>query len=176
MRFPFDTFVVLDMPPHVVQHVRGIRKAYGSARQFLPVEITVAGSSGVGIFDVTQDADEALQTLERLAGGIAPFLMEFTAVTRFPKSGVFYYDIKDPAPLFAIHERIKTSRLQFKPNAFPFSPHLTIDTFDDAPEEQVRELLALPVPQGPFQVESMSVYALNGWDCRQVRTYRLAGT
>ena len=176
MRFPFDTFVVVDLPPHVVQQVRGIRKAYGSARQFLPVEITVAGSSGVGIFDATQDADEALRTLERLAGEIAPFPMELTGVTRFPGTGVFYYDIKDTAPLFAIHERIKASGLQFQPSPFPFSPHLTIDTFDEASDDLVKELLALPVPQSPFQVEGMSVYSLNGWDCRVVKSYRLGTT
>lgn len=175
MPFPFDTFVVLDMPPHVEQHVRHIRKAYGSARQFLPVEITVAGSSGVGVFDETQDPDEALRTVERIARETKSFSMSFTRVTRFPESGVFYYEIADTAPLVAVHERLAASGMRFKPNPFPFSPHLTIDTFDEATPELERELLALPLPEGPFTVTSMSVYSLHGWDCRRLHSYPLGG-
>lgn len=173
MPFPFDTFVVVDMPAHVEDHVRRIRTAYGSARQFLPVEITVAGSSGVGVFDVTQEPDEALRAVERIARATAPFPLGFSQVTRFPESGVFYYQIADPAPLVTLHEQITTSGLRFKPNPFPFSPHLTIDTFDDATADLERELLALPLPAGPFPVMSLSVYSLHGWDCHRLHAFPL---
>lgn len=176
MPFPYDTFVVLDMPPHVEQHVRRIRRAYGSARQFLPVEITVAGSSGVGVFDETQDPDEALRTVERIARDTKSFPMTFTRVARFPESGVFYYEIADPAPLVTLHARIIASGLRFKPNPFPFSPHLTIDTFDDATPDLERELLGLSLPEGPFPLVSMSVYSLHGWDCRRLQSFPLGPT
>lgn len=173
--FPLDTFVVLDMPPSVEQHVRDIRRAYGSARQYLPAEITVAGSSGVGIFDPEQDAEDALRVVAGIARATAPFPMELGAVERFPDSSVFYWPIRDPAPVVAVHERLRDSGLRFTENPFPFSPHLTVDEFEEASEDLDRRLRALPVPPGPFTVSSLTVYALEGWICHTVARYPLGG-
>jgi 2'-5' RNA ligase len=171
--FPHDTFVVVDLPDAVVQHVRDLRRRYGSARQFLPVEITIAGSSGVGVFDPTQDAEAALATLRHVARDARPFAVAFSGVARFPDSGVFYYALADTAPFVELHHRVVASGLRFAPSPFPFSPHLTIDTFDDAPPDLERELLALPVPAGAHAVDTLSVYSLKGWDCRRVTSYPL---
>ena len=174
--FPHDSFVVVDIPARLALHVRGLRRDYGSARQFLPAEITLAGSSGVGVFAAEQDADEALRALGRIAGASQPFDFELGAVERFPDSGLFYYAIKDPAPLVALHQRLVTSGLRFKPSSFAFSPHLTIDTFEDATPQLEAELRALPVPAGLHRAASISVYSLHGWDCRLVQTYELGAT
>jgi 2'-5' RNA ligase len=174
--FASDTFVTADLPPQVVSHVRAIRRQYGSARQFLPVEITIAGSSGVGVFDPGQDAAAALETLRTIAAATAPFPLELTGVARFPNSDVFYYAIRDVAPLEGLHTQIVRSGLAFKPSPFPFSPHLTIDTFEGASAGLERELLSLPVPEGRHMVETLSVYGLNGWDCRLVQRFALGPT
>lgn len=173
--FPFDTFVVLDMPPHVEHHVRDIRRRYGSARQYLPVEVTVAGSSGVGPFDPDQDADAALRRVAEVAAATAPFSMTLGPVERFPDSDVFYWAIRDPAPLVMLHGRLRDSGIRFTDSPFPFSPHLTVDAFEAASDDLVRELLALPVPAGPFPVSSLSVYALEGWICHTVAHHPLSG-
>lgn len=169
--FPLDSFVVVEMPAAVVRHVRAIRQQYGSARQFLPVEITVAGSSGVGVFAREQDARAALDTLRTIAATTGAFTLELTGVRRFPGSGVFYYGIRDTARLDALHRRLVTSDLRFTPSPFPFSPHLTVDTFDDATPELERELLALPVPDGRQLIESLAAYSLSGWDCRLIERF-----
>jgi 2'-5' RNA ligase len=169
--FSHDTFVVVDLPADVVQQVRTIRRQYGSARQFLPVEITVAGSSGVGVFAPEQDAETALTTIAGIAASTGAFRIELTPPQRFPKSGVFYFGIKDAAKLVALHERLLGSGLAFTPSPFPFSPHLTIDSFDDADAALERELLALPHPPGGVFIESMSLYGLNGWDCRLIQRF-----
>jgi hypothetical protein len=169
--FSLDTFVVVDMPPEIERHVRDIRRRYESARQFLPVEITVAGSSGVGVFAPDQDAAAALEILSGIASSTGAFPIEFAEVRRFPDSGVFYFGIKDTARLERLHERLVHSALAFKPSPYPFSPHLTIDTFEPVSPELERELLALPVPPRRHFLESLSVYSLKGWDCRLVRTF-----
>lgn len=173
--FPLDTFVVLDMPPQVERHVRDIRRAYGSARQYLPVEVTVAGSSGVGIFDADQEAEAALQIVEQVARATSPFDMTLGPVERFPNSDVFYWAIRDPAPVVAVHERLRDSGLKFKASPFPFSPHLTVDEFETPSAALDRELRALPVPEGPFPISSMTVYSLEGWICHRVARYPLGG-
>lgn len=171
--FPHDSFVVVEVPAPLAQHVRGIRRQYGSARQFLPVEITVAGSSGLGVFAPDQDATAALRVVGQLATETAPFDFELAGVERFPGSGVFYYAMRDTAPFLALHQRLAGSGLRFKPINFPFSPHLTIDTFDDAGADLEAELRALAVPAGPQHAAAVSVYSLQGWDCRVVQTFPL---
>ena len=173
--FPLDTFVVLDMPPSVERHVRDIRRAYGSARQYLPAEITVAGSSGVGIFDPEQDAAEALRVVAEIARATAPFAMQLGAVDRFPETDIFYWPIRDPTPVVAVHERLRDSGLRFTDSPFPFSPHLTVDAFEAPSEELERELRALPVPDGEFTVSSLAVYSLEGWICHTVARYAFGG-
>ena len=175
MGFPHNTFVVADVPPAVEQHVRDIRRRYGSARQYLPVAVTLAGSSGVGVFAAEQDEDAALRTVSAIADAVPPFPLAFGAVARFPNSGVFYYPIREPAPLVTLHERLRDSGLRFESNPYPFSPHLTVDEFDDADEALAVELLALPAPAGEFRVESLTVYALHGWMCRAVAKHPLGG-
>src|SRR5688572_32898193 len=101
--FPLETFVVIDMPPEVERHVREIRQRYGSARQFLPVEITIAGSSGVGVFAAEQDADAALDIVNGIATSTGAFPIEFADVQRFPDSDVFYYSIKGPGRIARLH-------------------------------------------------------------------------
>jgi len=169
--FLLDTFVVVDMPPEVVRPVRAVRQRYGSARQFLPVEITVAGSSGCGVFAPDQDADRALDVLSEIATSTGAFLVELTPVERFPESGVFYFGIKDSTRLVNLHRRVTGSELRFKESPFPFSPHLTIDTFEAPGPELERDLFALVPPKGKHLIEAMSVYSLRGWDCRLVRTF-----
>lgn len=173
--FPLDAFVVLDMPPPVERHVRDIRRRFGSARQFLPAEITIAGSSGLGVFDPEQDAGEALHVVAGIARATPAFSMELGPVKRFPESDVFYWPIRDPAPVVALHERLRASGLKFTGSPFPFSPHLTVDEFEGATGELEQELLALPVPDGPFTVPSMAVYALEGWICHTVARHALGG-
>lgn len=167
--FPLDTFVVVDVPAEVERHVRDIRRRYASARQFLPVEITIAGSSGVGVFAADQDADAALEILAGIASSTGAFPIEFAAVQRFPETGTFYYSIKDASKIERLHERVARSGLRFTPSPYPFSPHLTIDTFEDAAPDLERELLVLPVPPRRHFLESLSIYSLKGWDCRLVR-------
>lgn len=175
MGFPHDTFVVADVPPTVERHVREIRRAYGSARQFLPVAVTLAGSSGAGVFAPEQDEDEALRVLSRIADAAAPFALDLEAVARFPDSSVFYYPIRDPAPIVALHQRLRDSGLRFKESPFPFSPHLTVDEFPDADDALTRELHALPLPAGNFRIESLTVYSLHGWRCEVVARHPLGG-
>src|SRR6185503_18998593 len=170
--FPLDTFVVIDMPLEVERHVRQIRQRYGSARQFLPVEVTIAGSSGVGVFAAEQDAEAALDIVNGIAASTGAFAVEFQDVRRFPGSSVFYFALKDANRVILLHERLVRAGLLFNASPYPFSPHLTIDAFDEPTPELERELLSLPVPRGRHFLESLSVYSLKGWDCRLVRSFR----
>jgi 2'-5' RNA ligase len=127
----------------------------------------------VGVFAPEQDAAAALRTVALVAAAAAPFELDLGGVERFANSAVFYCAIRNTAPLVDLHQRLVGSGLRFLPSQFPFSPHLTIDTFEDASPALVAELLALPVPAGPHRIESLSVYSLHGWDCRLIERFAL---
>jgi 2'-5' RNA ligase len=172
--FASDTFVVLDLSPEAERHVRDIRRRYGSARQYLPAEVTVAGSSGVGVFAPEQDPAAALETVAGIARRTAPFPMSFGPVARFPDSDVFYWAIRDVTPVVHVHERLRDSGLLFTPTPFPFSPHLTVDVFEAPAAELVTELLAL-APPPDVAAATMTVYSLEGWILKRVARYPLEG-
>src|SRR5688572_13381793 len=91
-KFDYNTYVVLDMPESIATHVKSIRKYYKSNLYDLPVEITVIGSSGIGVFHKDQNPKAAFEKLDQIAANTAPINTAFNAVTRFPSTGVFYYE------------------------------------------------------------------------------------
>lgn len=48
-KFEHDTYVVLDIPEPVSSKVMALHMQYEKQRTLIPVEITIIGSSGVGI-------------------------------------------------------------------------------------------------------------------------------
>jgi 2'-5' RNA ligase len=175
MRFERDTYVVLDMPSPVWQHVKSIREQYGSRLAILPVEITVIGSSGVGTFQEAQEMMAAFERLDSMAANFAPITTAFRRVTTFPNTGVFYYEPIDPQPFIKLQSEIVLTGLKFKETPFPFTPHCTIVKFDNPSAELVNEILSLPVPEGQFVLDALSIYSLDGYDCRLLRKVELSG-
>jgi hypothetical protein len=69
-RFEHNTYIVLDIPSTTwVQEVISLREKYNPERANLPVEITIIGSSGIGVFDEEQDEDEAIIVSFQYSGG-----------------------------------------------------------------------------------------------------------
>ncbi|HZY44484.1 MAG TPA: 2'-5' RNA ligase family protein, partial [Anaerolineae bacterium] len=124
MGFDFDTYVVLDVPMPVAAQVMAVRERHRDEfRASLPVEITVVGSSGIGVFDPTQDSAVAFATLDYMAAEIVPIHASFGKVIRFPDTDIFVLTLNDERPFRALHERIAKSGLRFLPNSFPYKPH-----------------------------------------------------
>lgn len=176
MRFEHETYVVLDMPPPIWEHVKSIREQYASPLTILPVEITVIGSSGIGTFQQGQEQDSAFELIDAVAAKFAPITTAFCKVTTFPNTGIFYYEPDDPHPFIKLQREIVSTGLKFKESPFPFTPHCTIVKFDNPSEELVEEILTLPIPRGPFVLDSLSIYSLDGYDCQLLHKVELIGS
>jgi 2'-5' RNA ligase len=176
MRFEHNTYVVLDMPPPIWNHVKSIRELYASSLTILPVEITVIGSSGIGTFHKEQEIDAAFELIDSVAANFAPFTTAFRRVTTFPNTGVFYYEPNDPQPFIELQTDIVSAGLKFNESPFPFTPHCTIVKFDNPSQELVNEIMSLPVPREMFELDALSVYSLDGYDCRLLHRVELTGS
>jgi 2'-5' RNA ligase len=175
MSFIVPTYVVLEAPPRITDYVRKLRQRYEPALAPLPVEITVTGSSGVGVFECGQDAESAYRIVEKVAGEVAPFQVGFVRMTTFPDSGVYYFEPVPAAPFFDLHKRLINSGLKFTASPFPFTPHLTAAKVEDVTPELNAEILAIPPPSGTVLLDTLSVYSLEGFDSQLLFRTSLRG-
>ncbi|BAD40901.1 hypothetical protein STH1916 [Symbiobacterium thermophilum IAM 14863] len=103
MDFTHPTYVILPIKPPVADQVLRIRERYGHPSPN-PVEVTVAGSSGVDVLEPDQDPAAVVQALERIAASTPPFQTEFGEVRRFPGTHIYWLSLKDEAPFRAAEE------------------------------------------------------------------------
>ena len=157
-RFEDPTFVVLDVPSPVADAVLALR-GRNSYHLSEPVTITIAGSSGVGVFDGSQRPSEAFAVLDEIAERQAPIHGEFAEVLRFPGSNIFVLTLKDEAPFRALHRAVADSGLSFVETPFPYRPHCTFRFVAPEDDDHAAALLAVEVP-GEFRLDTLSVY---GW-------------
>jgi 2'-5' RNA ligase len=175
VRFSPPTYIVLDMPAEVCAHVRRLRERFSPLLAPLPVEITLVGSSGVGVLASDTSSTEAFDTLERIAGETAPLSVTFGAMASFAGSGVYYFPPVDPTSWEQLHRAFATSGLRFAPSPFPFTPHLTAVNLGVAhsPELAATALSLSPPPSGETAI--LSMYSLEGYDCNLLYRTTLRG-
>jgi 2'-5' RNA ligase len=177
--FKHSAYIVLDLPSPMRETVAQLRLQADKAFPPLPVEITVAGSSGVGTIEADESQERVFGLLADVAAKTKPLNAAFHSIERFPNSPVVYLSLVDNAPFIALHKAILSTPIRFRASPFPFGPHCTIrppsaGTLDDA---EFRRIAALSVPQSPFLLESMSVYELDSGnrECRLLYRAILAG-
>lgn len=158
--FKHDTYVVLDVPETVAEKVMLIRKHYKDEfRASLPIEITIAGSSGNGVIDSGQDAFEVFSILDSIAKSTKPITATFRKVIRFPNTDIFVFTFTDEEPFRALHKQIVESGIRFKRSPFPYTPHCTLRSISPVSEEEANELLVLRITD-TFTLDTMSVLSL----------------
>ena len=178
MMFEHPTYIVLQIPPPISESVVQLRKQADAVFPPLPVEITVAGSSGIGPVEREECRDQVFATLSDLAAKTAPLHASFHSIERFPSSPVAYLSLTDPTPFLALHQAILRTKIRFCASPFPFRPHCTIRSHGAGllDEVEFKRVSALPVPREAFQLETMSVYELDGGkrECRRLYWTTLA--
>ncbi len=156
-----NLYVVLYLPTPASTRVMEVRRAQKDTfRASLPVEITLAGSNGVGAFDSTQSLADAYKVVDRIAAQTAPIKTSFGPVVRFPGTDIFALTFEDDGPLRRLHEKIASSGIRFRTSPHRFTPHCTLRSRSPVTAAEERALLALRVP-GQFTLDTMSVCGLD---------------
>jgi hypothetical protein len=169
MAFDNDTFVVLHVPEPVASMVMDVRRRHrDKERMALPVEVPLTGSGGVGVFEADQDRETVFAKLDEIAASTEPMTAHFGPVLHWPPS-LYVLSYEEPQPIAALHERLVASGIRFGPSPFPFVPHTTLRSREDATENEHDELMALKIP-GEFSLDTLAVFELSpGGDERWVR-------
>jgi 2'-5' RNA ligase len=156
--FDEPTYIVLDIPEPVSEIIRNIRKRHDSERAILPVEITVAGSSGIGTIAGGQDEAEVFRMIDETAKKFGPFTASFQRIKKFPRTDIFYFEISEPEKIMAIHQALAVSGVKFNESPFPFTPHCTLKLVGEVTKREAHELISVVPPQNEFLIDMLSVY------------------
>jgi 2'-5' RNA ligase len=156
------TFVVLNVPEPVASKITLLRSQYQSWRVALPVEITLAGSSGIGVLRYHEsEMDDICDKLDEIARISSPILTRFSSVTLFPGTRVFYYRPDDSTSFIEMQSKLIKSGLRFERSPIPFTPHCTIADLPTDATELPDELKALALPDIEILLDTLSVYQLD---------------
>ncbi|AXI00946.1 2'-5' RNA ligase family protein [Sporosarcina sp. PTS2304] len=156
--FSNDTYIVLDLPKHISEKVKIIRENYNYP-DALPAEITLTGSSGVGVFLAGQDQSRVFEEVDKIANKTKPVKVSFSNVLNFPNTNIFFFTIKNEEILREIHLKISDSQINFKESPFPYKPHCTLCNLDTILEEEKQGLLSINLTD-EFTLDTLSVYSL----------------
>ena len=155
--------LVFDLPDERwTAEIRRLRAAYDRDRSGLPVEITVAGSSGLGWFSPNQTPDVIAGKVRDLTQNLAPFQCFFSKVETFPESQVYYLALENEEPFQIFQQVLAASPLKFESTPFPYKPHCTIVALPNAASSTAHtEIAAFPVPRHGVTIYSAALYSVN---------------
>ena len=169
--------LVFDLPEaEWMAEIRRMRFAYDRARALFPIEIAVAGSSGLGWFSPGQTPEVIIGHVRTIAQSIPPFMCTFSRVEAFPQSRVYYLALTNEEPFHSFQRTLAASPLHFEATEFHYKPHCTIAALPEAaPPAAHAELAAFPIPTSAATISSLSLYAVNASinGCRHVSRLRL---
>jgi 2'-5' RNA ligase len=156
--YRLPAYIVLEIPPPVSGVIRAIRDSLAMPTLRLPVEITVAGSSGTGPIPAGTDKNETEASLKSVLAGLKPFRMRFEEIRRFPNTNTFYLAPENRQPFDHIHETLKASGIIFGPNPWPYNPHSTVRAGPMSGHASAEDILRLSFPKHDFVIDTLSIY------------------
>jgi len=161
-------FIVAEIPEPVRSQVQAMRDSLNTLTARLPVEITLAGSSGVGPIPPGTDLSLIERHLDGILPGIAPFRARFSAIRAFPGTSIFHLEPFDRSPFDHLHQELRASGIPFSGIRWPYNPHCTARGGEPLAADAAVELAARPFPREEFSINTVSVYQLDGasLDCR----------
>jgi 2'-5' RNA ligase len=153
-------FVVADIPDPYKTKIQAIRDELKTVTARLPVEITLAGSSGVGPIPAGIEIELIRDEIERIACRTAAFSMEFAEISHFPDTGIFFVPPKDRKPFDSLHASLTSSKIPFTKSPFPYNPHCTLRVGPKVEQSESERINSIAIPRGEMLLDSISVYTI----------------
>jgi 2'-5' RNA ligase len=152
----------------VHSEIQALRDSLNTLTARLPVEITLAGSSGVGPIPAGTDLSLIKRHLDRTLSDISPFRARFSAIRAFPNTSLFYLEPFDRLPFDHLHQELRISGIPFSEIRWPYNPHCTLRAGEPLSADAAFELASRSFPQEEFWINTVSVYQLNdiSLDCK----------
>lgn len=156
--YRLPAYIVLEIPSPVSDAVQSIRDSFATPTARLPVEITVAGSSGIGPIPAGSAKADTEKQIQSILSELGPFQAQFQEVRRFPNTNIFYLAPQVRQPFDRIHDLLKASGISFGTNPWPYNPHCTLRTGPMTNRFTEESIIGFPVPKQEFIIDTLSIY------------------
>ena len=179
LNFQKSTFICLDLPEKMAEKIRKIRMKLDSQISWKPVVITIAGSSGVGHISDEQDIFEANRILTDFTKKVSPIKLNFTEISSFPETDIYFFEFEDESKLVQLHDMIKSCGIKFFKNEYPFKAHCTIHFKGKMDKLKKEQILNIEIPMEEFEINSLSLISdynhLSRFQLKGNQSYQLKG-
>ena len=160
MMTQYPAGIVVDIPEPIRSRIQSIRESLSTITAKLPVEITVAGSSGLGFIPPGTYLSKIIGEIDRIASEIVPFEVSFSEIRSFPNSFIFYLAPSDRKLFDSLHRALCVSSIPFSESPFPFIPHCTLRDGEPLTQNQIDGIFSIPFPKESFLIDSISIYEI----------------
>ncbi len=161
MKISKPTYIVAELPASISEWVTKVRNEIEPAISHFPVEITIAGSSGVGSITHGQSLKEVTEAIQNVLLKFEFSEFEFKKINNFPNTPIYFVE-PTREPFDSIHNAIINSGIKFEKSDFPYNPHCSLKGYTQVTDEQLKYLNSLKVPVGKFKIQAISIYEMDG--------------
>lgn len=148
------TYLIAELSGEVVPLVNRFRAEYNPERVAWPVDITIAGSSGVGVLDEGEDVEDVIRKLSPVVEKNFFSEVHFLEIGNFPGTGS-YFLFPERCVFDNFHKDVIESGVKFKNSPFPYTPHCTLKEGRPMASDKVFEALEFPEIS---RIECFSLY------------------
>lgn len=164
MKTQYPAGIVVEIPEPIRSQIRSIREFLGTVTSKLPVEITVAGSSGLGYIPIATKLSIIISEIDRIFPEFIPFEVSFSEIRLFPNTFTFYLAPFDRKSFDSIHYALRMSSIPFTDSPFTYTPHCTLRDGKNLNHGEIDNIFSLSFPREPFLIDTVALYDLPFYD------------
>ena len=158
MKIKYQVGIVVEIPEPVRTKIQKMREELNTPTSKLPVEITIAGSSGVSYIPTGTELTIITEEVDKIASRFKPFSVTFDEINYFQNTSIVYLSPNKRTQFDDLHRAFKESGLNIKKLQFPYTPHCTLRAGEDLSKDDLDEICKMPFPKSVFFIDTISVY------------------
>ena len=155
MKIDHPTYFIAELAGDVVALVKQMRLRFNPNHDW-PVDITIAGSSGIGTIKEGQDINDVIKAFQPIIRSHAFTEVQFISASRFPNTGI-YYLTPERSSFDVLYKAIRESEIQFNDNQWPYNPHCTLRSGSEQTDECDLLFQSMSIPKNST-IECFSLY------------------
>ncbi len=156
MRINQATYLIAELAGDAVPFVLDQRRRFNPDRVEWPVDITIAGSSGIGTFKEGQHLQDIIDSLSSILFSNSLFSVIFTGIECFQGTGI-YHLTPEREKFDRLHTSVAKSGVLFNLNSWPYTPHCTLRVGSSRSSECDKLFSSVVIPE-ESPIECFSIY------------------
>jgi 2'-5' RNA ligase len=171
-----NSYIIAEIEDPAMTEILNLRTKFDRVTSQLPVEITLAGSSGVGPISPGQSMDLLINEIDQILVSARPFKFTFKDFNRFDNTRIYYLEPSDRTEFDKLHTCFFKSSITFANIQFPYNPHCTIQSSHGLlSEDQIEILRVENFPKYHIEIRHITLFefSIKKSISRKIKTWKL---